>query len=71
MENPYVVEREKNGCGHCGGGARWTILYKPACIGWSSSFEGEAGREHAQELADDLNEAYKRGFDAAKEGRTA
>jgi hypothetical protein len=53
-EEPYFIEVDTNGCGHCGAGRTWLVV-GPDGYGGSQSFEDE---EDAAHLAQILNDAY-------------
>jgi hypothetical protein len=56
MSENYRVEVDRGGCDHCGAGKTWTVVFDDVAIGESFSIE-----EHAQDLADYMNQALERG----------
>lgn len=54
IEDPYFVEVDANGCGHCGAGRQWTVV-GPDGVAIGQSFEDE---EIADDIASYMNQAY-------------
>lgn len=59
---PYYVEVEANGCGHCGTGQSWRIVYHATDTALGHTFDKA---QDAHDLADLLNEAFERGVNLA------
>lgn len=62
---PFKVHEEKAPCCACGEGGQWTVEYPDGSV-LSQSWTGETGQEHAEEVADWMNEAWDLALDAAK-----
>jgi len=62
-EEPYRVEVESDGCGHCGEGKQWAVVYAPSDEMSSRTYSCEDDAEHE---ADVCNLAFNRGRAARK-----
>lgn len=62
-ETPYVVELSDEGCGECGKGRMWDVVFKREDIAGSTTY---ADADEAQHEADLCNHAYERGREAAE-----
>lgn len=58
MSEPYKVELESVGCDHCGAGGVWGVCFTPDDCFESTFYDN---KEHAQDVADMLNAAFKKG----------
>jgi hypothetical protein len=58
MENPYQVELNSEGCPHCGNDRLWDVV-GPNETALSESY---GDKEHAEYIADILNDAYALGL---------
>ena len=63
MSEPYFVQVQENGCGHCGAGRMWTIITPDGCEwsqSWSADEDGDCPND-AHEMCSDLNSAFYMG----------
>lgn len=56
QEAPFKVYEEKPVCS-CGEGGLWTVTYPDGAI-LGQSWSGPTGKEHAEDVADWMNEAW-------------
>lgn len=61
----YRVEPEGKGCAHCGLGEAWSVV-NSMNVAMPTSY---GDKESAQDMADDLNTAFSRGWQAASDER--
>ncbi|HWB15944.1 MAG TPA: hypothetical protein VG538_06005 [Vicinamibacterales bacterium] len=59
---PYVVRQDNAACDECGAGAYWSVVFALEDVALSTSFED---RDEAEHRAHEVNEAYRRGKEAA------